>query len=221
MLVVVSLLAVLALAAVRVGARAMADGPVASVPALTVATASTTDTSTPDVGASGPSTEPTPSGSVSALADPVDPALGALDLDRGPATDAPDWAALLETTDAGRQRALASGDPTALAAWVDPDGPAWASDAALAARVAAAGARIEGGALVVLEVRPRRTTTSEAILLVRDRREPYAVVTAAGTSDVAARAPRWWQVTLRRTTGSDGDASWLIRDVRAVAAPTR
>jgi hypothetical protein len=87
--------------------------------------------------------------------------------------------------------------------------------------VSAAGARIEGGALVVLEVRPRRTTATDAILLVRDRREPYTVVTTAGTSEVAARAPRWWQVTLRRTSGSDGDATWRIRDVRGAPAPSR
>ena len=74
---------------------------------------------------------------------------------------------------------------------------------------------------MVLEVRPRRVTTSEAVLLVRDRREAYTVVTTAGPSEVAARAPRWWQVTLRRTTASDADASWRIRDVRAVPAPTR
>jgi hypothetical protein len=104
---------------------------------------------------------------------------------------------------------------------VDPDGPAWASDAALAARVSVAAAQIEGGALVVLEVRPRHVTASEAALLVRDRREAYAVVTSAGTSKVAARAPRWWQVTLRRTSGSGGEITWRIHDVRAVAAPTR
>ena len=222
---VVSLLAVLALAAVRAGARAMADGPVPSAPAAPVATVHPTDVSTPEPTTSTP--EPSgsvPSGeasrSVSALPDPVDPAVAGLGFDRGSATGAPDWAAVLATIDAGRQAALSSGDATGLATWVDPGGPAWASDAALAARVTAAGAQIEGGALVVLEVRPRRVTASDAVLLVRDRREAYSVVTAAGRSDVAARAPRWWQVTLRRTTGSDGEAVWRIRDARAIATPT-
>jgi hypothetical protein len=220
-LVVLSVLAALALAAVRVGALAMADGPVAIVPVVPVATASATDAPTPEVDASAPGADAGPNVSVSALADPVDPAVAGLDIDRAAATDAPDWPSLLAAADAGRRQALASGDATALADWVDPDGPAWASDAALAARVSVAAAQIEGGALVVLEVRPRHVTASEAALLVRDRREAYAVVTSAGTSKVAARAPRWWQVTLRRTSGSGGEITWRIHDVRAVAAPTR
>ena len=140
MLAAVSVLAALALAAVRVGALAMADGPVAIGP-VPVATASVAGTSTPESSASGTSAHPEPtsavSASVSPLADPVDPVVAGLDLDRGATTDAPDWPALLATVDAGRQQALASGDATALAGWVDPDGPAWASDAALAARVSA------------------------------------------------------------------------------------
>jgi hypothetical protein len=220
-LVVVTVLAALALAAVRVGALAMADGPVAIVPAVPVETASVTGDATPESSVSRTTADPEPTASVSGLADPVDPTVAGLDLDRGPATDAPDWPALLATADAGRQRALESGDAIMLADWVDPDGSAWSADAALAARVSAAAARIEGGALVVLDVRPRHVTGSEAVLLVRDRRETYTVVTTAGTSDVAARAPRWWQVTLRRTSGSDGAATWRIRDVAPVAAPAR
>ena len=220
-LVVVSVLAALALAAVRVGALAMAEGPVAIVPAVPVATASAPDGTTSEPDPSAARTDPEPTASVSALVDPGAPAVDGLDLDRAAATDPPDWPALLATADAGRQQALTSGDPTALADWVDPDGSAWTSDAALAARVSAADAHITGGALVVLDVRPRHVTASEAVLLVRDRRDAYSVITPAGTSTVAARAPRWWQVTLRRTSGSGGDATWRIRDVRAVPAPTR
>jgi hypothetical protein len=239
-IVLVSVFAALALGAVRVGARAMADGP-AGGPGAAGITA--TGTTTTDLPTDGPTDDPaaTPTDPTStdttrsaaaaaAAADGSSPDAqesgvgvgeGVVDLDRGAVSTAPDWTALLAAADAGRQRALAAGDATALAIWVDPEGSAWVADAALAARVTALGARIEGGALVVLDVRARRVAASQAVLLVRDRRDAYTVTTAAGTSSVPARAPRWWQVTLRRTTESDGAVVWRIRDVSAAAAPSR
>lgn len=235
-IVLVSVLAALALGAVRVGARAMADGPagaavgvaetpVATTSGLPTGAAAATATEAAAATATGAAADPAatsttstanavPSGSAAAEAgSPVD-------LDRGAASTAPDWTALLAAADAGRQSALSAGDATALATWVDPEGSAWAADAALAARVTALGARIDGGALVVLDVRPRHVTASAAVLLVQDRRDAYTVSTVTGTSSVPARAPRWWQVTLRRTTDSDGAVVWRLRDVAPAAAPT-
>jgi hypothetical protein len=220
LLVLVSMLALLALGAVRVGARAMADGPGAvDPPASASPWASGSVSTAPPDGSSEPAPEPSSSGSGADV--PVDAAAAGLLLDRAAADGAPDWLALLAAADAGRQRALAAGDAGALEDWVDPDGSAWTADAALAARVTALSAQIDGGDLVVLEVRPRRVTPSQAVLLVQDRREAYSVVTPGGRSDVPARAARWWQVSLARTTDSGGGDGWRIRDVTAVAAPTR
>jgi len=249
-IVLVSVLAALALGAVRVGARAMADGPVGGAATSTgspavVASAPPDAVASSDPTSSSRSATPTGPGSADPAATAADATTAAetaggategdpsaaagigdatsgtsLDLDRGAASSAPDWTALLAAADAGRQSALAAGDAAALATWVDPEGSTWAADAALAARVTALGAQIDGGALVVLDVHPRRVTSSDAVLLVQDRRDAYTVTTAAGTSSVPARAPRWWQVTLRRTTDSDGAVVWRVRDVAPVAAPT-
>jgi hypothetical protein len=227
-ILLVSVLAALALGAVRVGARAMADGPAGEGSAGgAVAVPATSTSDLPTDAAAGtatvvPSQPPaTTPGEAAASTTGSDVAAGGsvVDLDRGAVSTAPDWVAVLAAADAGRQRALVAGDATALATWVDPEGSAWTADAALAARVTALGARIEGGALVVLDVRPRHVTASQAVLLVQDRREPYSVTTATGTSNVAARAPRWWQVTLRRTTESDGAVVWRVHDVAPAAAP--
>ena len=76
----------------------------------------------------------------------------------------------------------------------------------------------EGGSLVVLEVRPRAVSSTRAVLLVRDRRTAYSVLTPDGTTTVAARDPRWWRVTMALAAGPDGDA-WRLADVAHVAAP--
>jgi hypothetical protein len=247
-IVLVSVLAALALGAVRVGARAMADGPAGGPGAVGITATGTTTTDLPTDGPTDdPAATPTAPGSADATstdptstdttrsaaaadadgssADALEPgegvAEGVVDLDRGAVSTATDWPALLAAADAGRQRALVAGDATELATWVDPKGSAWVADAALAARVTALGAQIEGGALVVLDVRARRVAASQAVLLVQDRRDAYTVRTAAGTSSVPARAPRWWQVTLRRTTDSDGAGVWRIRDVSAAQTPSR
>jgi hypothetical protein len=225
--VLVSVLAALTLGAVRVGALAMADGPVertGSTPGAGVVTPTATATDAADVtispepgGSTGTEVPTDPSTAASAAAAPG--ADAALDLDRGLVASGPDWRALLAAADAGRQRALAGGGVTALSSWVDPDGSSWAADAALTARVAALGASIVGGELVVLDVRPRRVTASEAVLLVQDRRDAYSVTTDAGTSDVPPRAARWWQVTLRSTTGADGTVAWRVHGVAPATAP--
>jgi hypothetical protein len=145
-----------------------------------------------------------------------------LGLDRGAPTPAPEWSAVLAAVDAGRLRAIVRGSVTALRDWVDPTGPAWAADAALAARVSALHARIDGGGLVTLDVRPQTVGPTRSVLLVRDRRDGYSVVTATGTSRVPPRAERWWRVTLVRVAaaGSTGSAGWRIHDATPVAAPT-
>ena len=105
-------------------------------------------------------------------------------LDRGDTGAGPDWDALLAAADAGRGAAIAAGDTDALRTWVDPAGPAWPADSALAGRVSALHARVEGGSLVVLEVRPQAVAETRAVLLVRDRRSAYSVLTPDGTTTV-------------------------------------
>jgi hypothetical protein len=198
-----SALAILALGVVRVGARALADTPqVAARPTIAPTAAPATAP-----GAAGP-------------ADPAGAGTG-LGLDRGAPEADPDWTAVLTAVDAGRQRAIATGSVAALRDWVDPSGPAWPADAALAARVSTLHARIDGGALVILDVRAQAPGAARSVLLVRDRRDAYAVVTAQGTSRVPDRTPRWWRVTLVRATspGADDPAGWRVHDVAPVAPP--
>jgi hypothetical protein len=163
-----------------------------------------------------------PGGSDAASESAAPAATDAVQLDRGGAAVAPDWASVLATVDEGRRAALAVGSAVALRDWVDPQGSAWPPDAALAARVVALHAQIEGGALVALEIHAQAVTPSQAVLLVRDRREPYTVVTDSGRTAVDERGPRWWRVTLARSTSAPGETAaslvvrWRIRDVAAV-----
>jgi hypothetical protein len=131
-----------------------------------------------------------------------------IDVDRG-AAPAPAWSTVLRDIDAGRLHAIASGSVDDLAGFVDRAGPAFAADSELAARVAASGAALRGGELQVLAARTVDSTSSRIVLQVRDRRAAYAVEIDGATAPVAARAPRWWQVTLAR--GRDG--RWRIFDV--------
>ncbi len=131
-----------------------------------------------------------------------------IDVDRG-AAPPPAWSTVLRQVDAGRLRAIAAGSVGDLADYVDPAGPAFAADSALALRVAASGAALRGGVLQVLGVRTLSSTASRTVLRVRDRRAAYSVEVDGSSSAVAARAPRWWQVTLAR--GLDG--RWRIFDV--------
>jgi hypothetical protein len=125
---------------------------------------------------------------------------------------------VLAALDAARQRALADGSVDALRAVVASDGTAWSDDAALAARVSALHARIVGGALTVLEVRPTGSAAGRADLLVRDRRSAYTVVTSDGSRDVPAREARWWRVSLVASLSTP--VGWQVHDVAAVAAPS-
>ena len=131
-----------------------------------------------------------------------------IDVDHG-AAPRPAWSTVLRAIDAGRLGAIAAGSAVQLADYVDPAGPAFAADSALALRVAASGAALRGGVLQVLGVRTLSATSSRTVLRVRDRRAAYVVEVDGSRSTVAARAPRWWQVTLAR--GLDG--RWRIFDV--------
>jgi hypothetical protein len=107
------------------------------------------------------------------------------------------WVTTLAEVDRGRQAALGTGSVESLRRWVDPASPAWADDAALARRVARAHARIDGGDLLVEEVRVGDVDDTRAVLQVRDVRRAYVVVTPGGRSSVPERAARWWTITLR------------------------
>ena len=141
------------------------------------------------------------------------PDAASLDLDRGVA-DATDWSAVLASLDAGRSRALAGGSLSDLATFVSKGSPAWTADAALVHRIVASSAHLEGGALVVLEVRPVSTSITSTVLLVRDRREPYRVTGANGSQVRPARGERWWRVRL-----VSSPSGWLIASSAAIAAP--
>ena len=216
LLVVVSLAALALLGALRVGSRASADEQVLGrIPVGGSASAVTAEPQlnppTMSSGAAQAGAAPAPTPSVSSGG-----AAGAdLLLDRG--ADTPDWATVLAAIDDGRQRALAEGSVDGLRDVVAPDGAAWAADSALAARVSALHARIVGGALSVLEVRPSDTGAGRAALLVHDRRAAYTVVTSDGSREVPAREARWWRVTLVPSPSTS--AGWRVLEVVAVAAP--
>jgi hypothetical protein len=146
---------------------------------------------------------------------------GPVDLDRSVTDGLGEWAGVLSEIDEGRRTALATGSAAQLRRWVDPDGTAWSDDVALARRVGDLHAGIDGGALVMLEVRPQREAADEVVLLVRDEREAYVVVTSDGRTEVPARAARWWRVTLAHVPGSrDGVLGrWRVRDVATVPDP--
>jgi hypothetical protein len=209
LLVVASLVALTLLGVLRVGSRASADVSVAvPTPSVELSVGATSTTTAGPEEADPASSPPASSGA----GDTTD-----LLVDRG--ADIPDWAGVLAALDAGRRQALVEGSVDALRAVVAPDGAAWADDAALAARVSALHARIVGGALTVLEVRPTSTAAGRTDLLVRDRRSAYTVVTPDGSRDVPVREARWWRVTLVASPSTP--AGWRVRDVAAVAAPSR
>ena len=137
-----------------------------------------------------------------------------LDLDHGAAASPP-WASVLRAVDAGRLRAICAGSVDELATYVDPAGPAFAADSGLVARVATSGASLRGGGLEVISVRATRSSSTRAVLRVRDRRAAYVIVAGGTTTAVPARASRAWRVTLAR--GSDG--RWRIFEVAPESAP--
>lgn len=117
-----------------------------------------------------------------------------------------DWIATLADIDAGRTGSIAVGSVTSLRGWVDPAGPAWTADARTAAEVSAAGARLEGGGLVIESLEVVVVSAQRIELRVTDRRSAYAVVVADGRHEGAPRGSRQWVVTL---TGSEA-LGWRI-----------
>ena len=203
-----------------VGSPAPTSTPASSAPEL--GAPSNSASSGPITRPAGPSPSDDPRGTVPPGTVPpgtVPP--GTVDLDRSVSDGLGDVAGVLAVIDEGRRTALATGSAMQLRRWVDPDGTAWSDDAALARRVGDLHAAIDGGALVMLEVRPQRVAADEVVLLVRDEREAYVVVTSDGRTEVPARAARWWRVTLAHVPGSrDGILGrWRVRDVATVPDP--
>jgi hypothetical protein len=117
-----------------------------------------------------------------------------------PSTVAPSWQRILDGIAAARVRAYRTAEAAALAM---ADVPGSSADAVDRSRVAAwhdSGSRLAGGAPVVRLVRPLRTGTSEAELLVRESVAAYDIVDAAGHREHhPATGPRDWRVTLLLT----------------------
>jgi hypothetical protein len=122
-----------------------------------------------------------------------------------------DWAAVLTRLDGVRHAALVAGSREALARAVDPDGPAWVADAALADRIRALGARLVGGEVSVVSADLVSLDGRGARLIVVDARAAYAVTLDGSTARVPARGVTTWDVRLTRAA----DGAWRIRDVRA------
>jgi hypothetical protein len=199
----VALVVLVGLGAVRavtaVGARAAEAGPT-TPPAATVETSSASAEPQPTDADTATTTTPS---STDALT--LDPGTGA--------QQAIDWAGVLAALDSGRRTALASGSRDDLARWVDPAGVAWGRDAALLQRMAGSDARIEGGELVLEEVKPLRAEAGRVLLAVRDRRAAYDVAVDGTTTHVPERAAAWWTVTLTPLPALDGEG-WRIAEVR-------
>jgi hypothetical protein len=199
----VALVAVVGLGAVRavtaVGARAAEAGPTNARAAT--AEPSPASAEAPPTGAGTP-TATTPSSTDAPALDPGTSPQQAVD-----------WVGVLAALDSGRRTALASGSRDDLARWVDPAGAAWGRDAALLQRMAGSDARIEGGELVLEEVRPLRAEAGRVLLAVRDRRAAYDVMQDDTTTHVPERAAAWWTVTLTPLPALDGEG-WRIAEVR-------
>ncbi len=155
-----------------------------------------------------PTTDPVPSPAVTALVSlPPSPAEVTSASNASIAESARiDWIATLADIDAGRTGSIAVGSVTSLRGWVDPAGPAWTADARTAAAVSAAGARLEGGGLVIELLEVVVVSAQRVELRVTDRRSAYAVVVADGRHEGAPRGSRQWDVTL---TGSEA-LGWRI-----------
>jgi eukaryotic-like serine/threonine-protein kinase len=195
-----------------------AEAATGSEPGERATAASATVSTTAAPSGSGSATRsgsaaPTLSTAPSEVAAPTidgDPSVGAgVDLDR--ASTPVDWISVVDALDARRARALAAGSLTALADAVDPNGAAWAADAVLARRIASSHAVVRGGGLAITDLRVVSADDGAAVLLVRDRRDAYTVTADGRTSQVAARAPRWWRLRLAHAT-----AGWLIEEVTGV-----
>jgi hypothetical protein len=122
-----------------------------------------------------------------------------------------DWVVVLTRLDGVRHAALVAGSREALARAVDPRGPAWAADAALADRIRTLGARLVGGEVSVVSADLVSLDGRGARLSVVDRRAAYAVTLDGSTARVPARGLMTWDVRLTGTA----DGAWRIHDVRA------
>jgi hypothetical protein len=127
-----------------------------------------------------------------------------------PATAAPpvDWRTVLADADRGRTAALAAGSTALLREWVT--GTAYLADVALARTIAASGAQLVGGSLVLEAVSVVEAGPVRAVLQVRDRRSAYAVVVDGARQEVPERAARTWTVTLVR---GGSPVRWRIEEV--------
>jgi hypothetical protein len=148
-----------------------------------------------------PASEPTPRGAGSPpTAGPTAPLPAAVD-----------WVVALTRLDGVRHAALVAGSREALARAVDPRGPAWAADAALADRIRTLGARLVGGEVSVVSADLVSLDGRGARLIVVDARAAYAVTLDGSTARVPARGVTTWDVRLTRAA----DGAWRIHDVRA------
>jgi hypothetical protein len=184
--------------------------PGAREPLTTTPPTTPTPTATPTTpsGIDGPAPrEPARAGESSQRAAASSPTAG-----RTPAVPAPvDWATVLTRLDDVRHAALVAGSREALARAVDPDGPAWAADAALADRVRSLGARLVGGQISVVSADLVSLDGRGVRLSVVDARAAYAVTLDGSTARVPARGVMTWDVRLTRAA----DGTWRIHDVRA------
>jgi hypothetical protein len=139
---------------------------------------------------------------------------------RAAATTAPaeDWAAVLGELDDRRTAALAAGSVERLAEVVT--GTAYAADLALLRSIAASGARLDGGSLVLEAVDPLSVAGTTAVLRVRDRRSAYSVLAGGIRRQVPERPARTWTITLVRDAApGPGPAAgtWRVAEVSDAA----
>lgn len=59
----------------------------------------------------------------------------------------------------------------------------------------------------------------DGVLLVRDRRAAYSVVTPEGSSEVPVREARWWRVTLVASPSVPASPGWRILGAVPVPSP--
>ncbi len=216
LLAVTGLPVAVALSRADAGADRIARAPVVSVVVRTEPPS--TESPSTESRSAAPTTHPAPSPAVTTLVSlPTSPAEVTLSSTPAAAPDSTgaasiaeqariDWIATLADIDAGRTGSIAVGSVTSLRGWVDPAGPAWAADARTAAEVSGAGARLEGGGLVIESLEVVVVSAQRVELRVTDRRSAYAVVVADGRHEGAPRESRQWVVTL---TGSEA-LGWRI-----------
>ena len=130
------------------------------------------------------------------------------------------WTEVVRSLDAARVRAWNQGDLRALREVVVPGSPAHRSDRAASRRLRAAGVVPRGLRFEVEVVGVVSTAADQAVLQVVDRRAPYDLVDASGSSVrvIPARGERAWRVVLRawRPGGASAPVRWRVAEVRAL-----